>query len=357
MKLQKHIKEVIITISVISITAGAYAALSTVTNGDPLTDTVWNSMVADVNNNTDKLTNISSNGGNVGIGNSSPEGKLDINGTTVFRGNVGFNGTNPTTSTTTNDGFRIRTDENYLGVGFDYTIFEKTDTNAPDPDGGIAFTNVGNDGVIDTSMSIKGNGNIGMGTTIPEQKLHVVGNTKVTGNTYNQGNIYLNNAAPTTFYQDTDHRSAMIHVNSNLFYILRGCGTNSDTRCQYNSAWPLYINLENNNAHFGGNLYGLSYNTSSDKRLKKNINTLDNSLEKVSKLRGVSFDWKTTGEKEIGLIAQEVEEVYPDLVDTDEKGMKSVKYSNLVAPMIESIKELKKQNEDLQKRLEILENK
>lgn len=357
MKLQKHIKEVIITISVISITAWAYAALSTVTNGDPLTDTVWNSMVADVNNNTDKLTNISSNGWNVWIGNSSPEWKLDINWTTVFRWNVWFNWTNPTTSTTTNDWFRIRTDENYLWVWFDYTIFEKTDTNAPDPDWWIAFTNVGNDWVIDTSMSIKWNGNIWMWTTIPEQKLHVVWNTKVTWNTYNQWNIYLNNAAPTTFYQDTDHRSAMIHVNSNLFYILRWCGTNSDTRCQYNSAWPLYINLENNNAHFWGNLYGLSYNTSSDKRLKKNINTLDNSLEKVSKLRWVSFDWKTTWEKEIWLIAQEVEEVYPDLVDTDEKGMKSVKYSNLVAPMIESIKELKKQNEDLQKRLEILENK
>lgn len=66
------------------------------------------------------------------------------------------------------------------------------------------------------------------------------------------GQIYINNGDPTIFLQDTNHRSAMIHVNSNEFYVLRGSGNNSTGWSTYNGYWPLVINLENNNATFGG---------------------------------------------------------------------------------------------------------
>jgi hypothetical protein len=89
-----------------------------------------------------------------------------------------------------------------------------------------------------------------------------------------------------------------------------------------------------------GGVTATAYYYTSDRRLKKNIVTLDDSLAKILKLRGVHFQWKSDDKPEIGLIAQEVEKVYPDLVTTNDKGMKAVQYGNLVAPLVESTKEL-----------------
>jgi hypothetical protein len=67
-------------------------------------------------------------------------------------------------------------------------------------------------------------------------------------------NTIINNASPTTIYQDTDHRSAMVYVNSNLLYVLRWCWNNSLSWCQTWAWWPLTINLENNDANFWWNI-------------------------------------------------------------------------------------------------------
>lgn len=81
------------------------------------------------------------------------------------------------------------------------------------------------------------------------------GNISCGGSIYgNNSNLYLTRIAPTLYFLDTDHRSAMIHVNTNTFHILRGSGVNSTTWEQYNGAWPLTINLENNDANFGGSV-------------------------------------------------------------------------------------------------------
>jgi hypothetical protein len=80
----------------------------------------------------------------------------------------------------------------------------------------------------------------------------------------------INNSSPTIYFQDTDNRSSMIHCNSNLLYVLRGNGNNSLTWAQYNGYWPLEINLENNNALFGGNITAVYDVTAySDIRVKK----------------------------------------------------------------------------------------
>lgn len=68
---------------------------------------------------------------------------------------------------------------------------------------------------------------------------------------WSAGAMVMRSASPTIYFRDTDHNSAMIHVNSNLFYILRG-GNDSTSWTQVNSVWPLQINLTNNNADFGG---------------------------------------------------------------------------------------------------------
>ena len=89
-----------------------------------------------------------------------------------------------------------------------------------------------------------------------------------------------------------------------------------------------------------GDIRASAFFYSSDRRLKYNIEDMKG-LETILRLRGVTFQWKDDGRPEIGLIAQEVEKVAPELVQTDaETGLKAVKYGNLVAPLIESVKEL-----------------
>ena len=96
----------------------------------------------------------------------------------------------------------------------------------------------------------------------------------------------------------------------------------------------------------------------SDIKLKKNINTIDNALDKVLNLRGVEFDYIANDKHSIGVIAQEVEEVLPDLIHTDENtDTKSVAYSNLTAVLIEAVKELKKENDALSARIQSLEDR
>ena len=96
----------------------------------------------------------------------------------------------------------------------------------------------------------------------------------------------------------------------------------------------------------------------SDIKLKKNINTIDNALDKVLNLRGVEFDYIANDKHSIGVIAQEVEEVLPDLIHTDENtDTKSVAYGNLTAVLIEAVKELKKENDALSARIKSLEDR
>ena len=81
----------------------------------------------------------------------------------------------------------------------------------------------------------------------------------------------------------------------------------------------------------------------SDRRLKDNIQTIDSALEKVMKLRGVYFNKKDSEKRSVGVIAQEIEEILPEVVHTDDtpEEMKSVSYGSIVALLIEAIKELK----------------
>ena len=85
----------------------------------------------------------------------------------------------------------------------------------------------------------------------------------------------------------------------------------------------------------------------SDERVKENIKTIDNSLEKVSKLRGVEFNKIGDDVKSIGVIAQEIEKILPEVVKEDDKGMKSVAYGNISGLLIEAVKELKAEIEEL----------
>ena len=75
-----------------------------------------------------------------------------------------------------------------------------------------------------------------------------------------------------------------------------------------------------------------------------NVRTIDGALDAVGKLRGVRFDWKKDGKPSLGVIAQEVEKIYPELVSTAPDGMKAVDYGKLAGVLIESTKALRAEN-------------
>ncbi len=77
---------------------------------------------------------------------------------------------------------------------------------------------------------------------------------------------------------------------------------------------------------------------SSDLRLKRDIATLISVEEKLRALRGVHFNWKENGKADYGFIAQDVERVFPELVQTDDKGFKSVEYGNLIPVVVSAFK-------------------
>ncbi len=103
--------------------------------------------------------------------------------------------------------------------------------------------------------------------------------------------------------------------------------------------------------------------SSSDIRFKENITPIESPLNKITKIGGYTYDWKEENKIEhgyegndVGVIAQEIEEVLPQLVQTRESGYKAVKYDKLVALLIEGIKEQQSQIEELTNRINKLEN-
>jgi hypothetical protein len=98
-----------------------------------------------------------------------------------------------------------------------------------------------------------------------------------------------------------------------------------------------------------GSITATQYTSTSDISLKENVSTIENALEKVLSLRGVEYDRVESGEHQIGVIAQEVEKIIPEVVYGNE--IKSVAYANIVALLIEAIKEQQKEINELKKKL------
>ncbi len=116
---------------------------------------------------------------------------------------------------------------------------------------------------------------------------------------------------------------------------------------------PNVMSITGNVGMAGGTLTALdlyatniTYNTS-DRRLKKDIHPLEGSLDKVLQLDPVSFTYRNSGQKSMGVIAQDLQKIYPELIGTDSKNHLAVNYIGLIAPLIESVQELKKENDDL----------
>ena len=208
-------------------------------------------------------------------------------------------------------------------------------------DGGLTFQpNTGSNSTYAEAMRITTNKDvcIGTGTALTNAKLTVDGGDMMVQGANNSCGI--SDLLPG--YTRGDY--GVIYSTANHIYFKVG------------SSYISYIN--------GGDG---TFNVS-DQRIKENIATLTGTLDKVKQLRGVSFTWKDTEERgtdtKIGLIAQEVEAVYPQLVDDgalpkDNEGndpLKSVNYAHLTSVLIEALKELDTKLTAAEARIKTLED-
>jgi len=128
---------------------------------------------------------------------------------------------------------------------------------------------------------------------------------------------------------------------------------------QHNGSYGLGVAASATIGRFDASNDVVAFSTS-DERLKKYVKNIPNALDKVSQINGVTFQWKKTDDeikqnvhsfegKDVGVIAQEIEKVLPEVVTTRDNGYKAVKYEKIIPLLIESIKELKAEIEELKK--------
>ena len=225
-----------------------------------------------------------------------------------------------------------------------------------------------------------GTGNVGIGTADPNGTFHVSAggraNALVVSST--TGNVGIGTADPMGWgaYQGVMHVAGPYMPS----YVLES------TKAGYERKWVTsaddgFLKIREASAGFSssfqigpnghvgiGGLYYAAYRLAvsgdiaytgdilhvSDLRLKENITPLENAVEKVCSIRGIYFNNKgeSQDKREVGVIAQEVETVLPEAVSEDEEGYKWVGYSKLTPLLIEAVKELKAENEQLKEQLE-----
>ena len=130
-------------------------------------------------------------------------------------------------------------------------------------------------------------------------------------------------------------------ISSTTQYLLAARSTSGTLSTVYTDSTGLYYNVGT------GTLNSTIFNSLSDKNKKKKIKKIKNALDVVNQLNGVEFEWKSNSMKSYGVIAQELEEIVPDLVTTDDIGNKSVNYNGLFGFLINAIKEQQKQIDKL----------
>ncbi|MDD4374829.1 MAG: tail fiber domain-containing protein [Bacteroidales bacterium] len=171
---------------------------------------------------------------------------------------------------------------------------------------------------------------VGIKNTAPTYDLDVTGTARVTTGIYTP-KIY--GSSDTNTYLDWVSADQLRIVVGGL-EMMRFVESTND-RIGVKLASPAYDFDVNGDIHASGDIV-----SNSDIRLKKNIFPLPDIAGKVKQLRPVMFDWKETDKSDIGLIAQEVEKVFPCLVRTDDEGFKSVNYQKLTVLLLKALQEI-----------------
>ena len=294
----------------------------------------------------DGSNNISYTAGQVGIGTSSPSGLLA--NTSINLGDTGTLAA-PNGSGIGPGGMNWQV----TAGGYVASFFNSgTQTNAnglqvytASTDAATYIFNARSNG--NSRFVVRGDGRVGVGTASPVSQFHVQSGTNT------QIRVEAAGAGAQAEYYSV--------ANGTSWVIGTGAGNPGSTDLGfYNSGNKMVLTTTgllgigsvapSERLDVAGNVKATAYLYTSDRRLKENIETIENSSEKVLALRGVEFDWKQDGKHEIGFIAQEVEAVEPNLVVTSEvDGIKAVKYGNVVALLVEAFKEHHQKLEENQK--------
>ncbi len=257
--------------------------------------------------------------GNTGIGTVNPGSRLHIafNNSGYIGGYV--QGMTLESNTNTYLNF-LSPNSNESGI-----LFGKVSNNAH---GGIIYNNSSHLNGMEfrtngnaTQMVLTDNGNLGVGASDPVFRLDVGDRMRIRAGS-NSAGLWLNN--------DINSSSpAFIGMKANDevgFYGQTGT-----------PGWRFYVNTTTGNGWMAGTL-----TQASDQRLKKNIVVIDNSLQKLIQLHGYHYHWKDPDKDnalQTGVLAQEVQKLFPELVTANKDGILAVNYSGLIPVIIESIKE------------------
>ena len=243
---------------------------------------------------------------------------------------------------------------------------DKNNVGDGTPAKGISFGNASGEGIVSkrtaapnqygiditTSftprISVTNGGNVGINTQTPAATLDINGSTAVRGDfrMIQRGGGAGNNGG---------QGRALVDAGLNQ----SGVGA-TGLHINYNNDFG-QVNIDSD-TYVSGKVYSNGVALTSDSRYKTHIAALDNALENILNLRGVTYDYDRAkwpaknfpAERQIGFIAQEVERIFPELVVTDANGYKSVMYQNAVPILVEGMKAQQKQIEAQKREIEAL---
>jgi len=292
--------------------------------------------------------------GNVGIGETSPDLKLHVKSS----------GQIAKLETTASTGDCILTfadasaNKGFVGFGSSSSeIFQ--------------ITNIENgDMKFDTNnterMRIDSSGNVGIGASSPNHALSV-GSTSVATSIISV--VGSSSGFPQVRFSDDTNESGQGRIFYDSANDALGFSSAGSERMRINSSGNVGIGNTSPSVALGvtGAIIAsdniTAYGTPSDIRLKENIKVIDNALDKVKQLKGITYDLKSDGNRLTGLIAQDVEKVLPEAVyetsavdDADDKHL-AIRYGNTVGLLVEAIKEQQEQIQTLTAKVKELEDK
>jgi hypothetical protein len=195
------------------------------------------------------------------------------------------------------------------------------------------------DGSEVTKFVVTDAGFLGSGTAVPVRQLHVAGDQAV----FRMDRPYDTAAFMLVRTDVSGNPLKTFVVGANASGSNTGEFVINDLGAAVAGAGTRRMTISNSGSvNFPGAVTAASFTPVSSIVHKTNVKTYENALETVKKLRGVRFDWKDSGKPSVGLIAEEVDKVIPEVVAHDEKAATGLNYDSLVGVLVEAVKEQEK---------------
>lgn len=297
--------------------------------------------------------------GNLGIGSPSPTSTLSVVGTANISGNVTalkYYGDGSALSNLIS-GVGINTAGGVVGTGATILDFRGSGISTVTVSSGIATINIsgGNVSIAVTTAAPPGPavGNLWYNSNLGRTFIYYNdGNSSqwVDASPFNQGGLFVSKYGD-TMYAGLGVTIGSVSSPSVYFNGYTNTGFFAPGADQFgiSCAGSLILQASATDVTVNGTVTATDFNSTSDINLKKDISEIENPLDLVEKLHGVKFTWKSDDRKTIGVIAQELEEVLPELVSNTD--IKTVNYDGLIGVLIEAVKELKAEIEELKTKL------